>query len=217
MSDCCSDPAGILAMSIKRGSDLILAVIGVAVLSPLMLIVGLAIRWKDGPPVLFCQSRVGQSGKDFRIFKFRTMTNSSRAQAGAFDAGNRTKITRLGQILRALKLDELPQLWNVIRGDMSLVGPRPEVRKWVEVFPQRWAYVHRVKPGISDPASILFRHEERVLAAAADPEKTYAEVILPRKLALYEEYVRTQSLWGDIKILWMTLIALVKPFRGAAD
>ena len=109
----------------------------------------------------------------------------------------------------ATKLDELPQLWNVIRGDMALVGPRPEVRKWVEVNPERWAIVHAIRPGITDPAAILYRDEEKILAGVADPERLYREEILPRKLDLYEEYVRTRTFWGDLKILGQTAIAII--------
>ena len=109
----------------------------------------------------------------------------------------------------ATKLDELPQLWNVIRGDMALVGPRPEVRKWVEVNPERRAIVHAVRPGITDPAAILYRNEEKTLAGIADPERFYREQIVPRKLDLYVDYLRTKTFWGDLKILGQTAIAII--------
>jgi lipopolysaccharide/colanic/teichoic acid biosynthesis glycosyltransferase len=117
-------------------------------------------------------------------------------------------VTRVGKLLRKTKLDEFPQLWNVLVGDMSLVGPRPEVRKWVEAYPDRWAKVLAVRPGITDPASIEFRNEEELLAAAPNPETYYRKVILPRKLDLYEEYVETRSFWGDVGILLKTVWAV---------
>jgi lipopolysaccharide/colanic/teichoic acid biosynthesis glycosyltransferase len=126
-----------------------------------------------------------------------------------FDAGDTSRVTTVGAFLRATKLDELPQFWNVVRGDMSLVGPRPEVRKWVEVDPGRWSTVLAVKPGITDPASLVYRHEERILASCSDPETTYKMQILPRKLALYQEYVRTRTFAGDVGILWRTGVAVV--------
>ena len=137
------------------------------------------------------------------------MTVQSGSETGAFDAGDGTRVTKIGRFLRASKLDELPQLWNVIRGDMALVGPRPEVRKWVEMNPERWAIVHAVRPGITDLAAILYRDEEKILANVPDPERLYREEILPRKLDLYEEYVRSRTFWGDVKILGRTAIALV--------
>ena len=124
--------------------------------------------------------------------------------------GNRRRVTGVGRLLRATKLDELPQLWNVLKGDMSLVGPRPEVRQWVAAYPERWARVLTVKPGITDPASIVYRDEESILARSPDPERTYREDILPHKLDLYEEYVRSRNFFGDIGIILKTLFAVIK-------
>lgn len=132
-----------------------------------------------------------------------------KAEAGAFDAGDISRVTPLGRILRRWKLDELPQLWNVLTGDMSLVGPRPEVRTWVDAYPERWALVLTVRPGITDPASIVYRNEEEILARSPDPQRTYREEILPHKLSLYEDYVQNRTLGGDIMILLRTLRALV--------
>ena len=134
---------------------------------------------------------------------------SPTSESGAFDVGDTSRVTAVGRFLRKTKLDELPQLWNVLRGDMSLVGPRPEVRKWVEAYPERWAKVLTVRPGITDPASIAFRNEEELLTAAPDPENYYRNVILPRKLALYEQYVATRSFWGDVGILLKTVWTVV--------
>ena len=152
---------------------------------------------------------MGLCGRDFVLLKFRTMTVRAGSEAGTFDAGDTSRVTRIGRYLRATKLDELPQLWNVVVNDMSLVGPRPEVRKWVEAYPERWAVVHAVRPGITDPAAIVFRHEEKLLAASTDPERMYRERILPCKLDLYEAYIRTRSFWGDFVILWRTFAAVI--------
>ena len=193
-----------------RLRDSLLALAGLILLAPLFAALALAVAVCDGRPIFFCQRRVGRHGRDFTLYKFRTMRPAAGAEAGAFDAGNAARVTPLGRWLRRTKLDELPQLWNVLRGDMALVGPRPEVRKWVEAYPSRWPYVLSVRPGITDPAAIRFCHEEDLLAAAADPEAEYRAVILPQKLALYEQYVRRRGFWTDLAILWQTLAALCR-------
>lgn len=157
---------------------------------------------------MFRQHRVGLRGGDFVLFKFRTMTVRPGAEQGSFDPGSAARVTGIGQFLRRWKLDELPQFWNVLRGDMSLVGPRPEVRKWVEVYPERWARILTVRPGITDPASIRFRNEEDLLAQSVDPEQTYRNQILPAKLALYEEYIATRSFLGDMAVIIQTALAV---------
>ncbi|MBI5387441.1 MAG: sugar transferase [Verrucomicrobia bacterium] len=193
----------------KRILDFTAALGGLILLLPLMLGLGVAVALSSGFPVLFRQDRVGQYGLGFTLLKFRTMDAIQSAEKGTFDAGNTRRVTTIGRFLRRTKLDELPQLWNVVKGEMSLVGPRPEVRKWVEAYPKCWAVVHSVLPGITDPASIRFRDEEKILARSSDPERTYREEILPQKLSLYEEYVRTQSFWGDITIIFKTLWVVV--------
>jgi lipopolysaccharide/colanic/teichoic acid biosynthesis glycosyltransferase len=159
----------------------------------------------QGRPVLFRQQRVGRDGKAFLMAKFRTMTEQPDAEAGSFDPGRQSRSTRFGVVLRRAKLDELPQLWNVLFGDMSLVGPRPEVRRWVQVYPERWARVLTIRPGITDLASIEFRSEEDVLARTPDPEATYRDVVLPRKLDYYERYIAERSFRGDCRILVRSL------------
>jgi lipopolysaccharide/colanic/teichoic acid biosynthesis glycosyltransferase len=188
--------------------DFVLALIGLIVLAPVLLVVAVLIVREDGRPVFFNQRRVGRYGKDFTMHKFRTMTNVKGKEEGAFDAGDRSRVTRIGRFLRKTKLDELPQLLNVLKGDMALVGPRPEVRKWVAVYPEEWARVHLVRPGITDPASILFRDEEELLAAAEDPDVLYRDKILPRKLFLYGEYVDKHTFWGDLLVIWRTCLVL---------
>jgi len=188
----------------KRLFDFVAAGCGLLLLCPLFLLLTLAVVVDSGFPVLFRQVRVGRGGRDFRLAKFRTMTVLKEAEKGSFDAGCTRRVTTVGRFLRKTKLDELPQLWNVLLGDMSLVGPRPEVRQWVQVYPERWAKVHTMRPGITDPASIEFRNEEEILAVAENPEAAYREVILPQKLALYIDYVRRHSFGGDLGILLKT-------------
>jgi lipopolysaccharide/colanic/teichoic acid biosynthesis glycosyltransferase len=192
----------------KRILDIAGALVGVVLISPLLAVVWLAVVLESGLPGLFRQRRMARGGSEFTLYKFRTMTVQRGTERGSFDAGSSARVTRVGKLLRKTKLDELPQLWNVLVGDMSLVGPRPEVRKWVEAYPDRWSKVLAVRPGITDPASIEFRNEEELLAAAPDPETYYREVILPRKLDLYEEYVETRSFWGDVGILLKTVWAV---------
>lgn len=193
----------------KRSFDIIFSLIGLILLSPLWLAIGIFISLEDSGPVFFIQTRVGRSGRRFSIFKFRTMSVSAAHKNGRFDPGDTSRVTRTGRVLRKTKLDELPQLLNVLMGDMSLVGPRPEVPVWVDAYPERWKLVLCVRPGITDNASLEFRDEETVLAASADPEATYRQVILPVKLDLYEHYVKHHSFWGDITILWNTFVKVI--------
>ena len=192
----------------KRVFDILGAGMGFLAVSPLLVGVAFYLRIFDGSPVFFRQQRVGRFGSPFRLTKFRTMSRSSVAQKGRFDAGDCTRITPLGKILRRVKLDELPQLWNVLQGNMSLVGPRPEVPGWVATCPARWKTVLQVRPGITDNASIQFRNEEDMLARAENPRKLYREVILPKKLDLYEQYTRAHSVKEDLRIILKTLKAL---------
>ena len=194
----------------KRLFDILVSTLGLLVMAPALAVLAVLVTALNGRPVLFRQRRVGRGGREFALYKFRTMTVAPGAEAGSFDAGSVARVTPLGRFLRKTKLDELPQLWSVLRGDMSLVGPRPEVRKWVDVYPERWRYVHMVRPGITDPASIAYRNEEAILANAANPEEAYRHEILPRKLSLYEEYVRSHTLLGDVRILARTAGALLR-------
>ncbi|MDD8029504.1 MAG: sugar transferase, partial [Acidobacteriota bacterium] len=165
----------------------------------------------DGRPVLFRQTRIGRAGRPFSLFKFRTMIPASEGEGGGFEPGDSRRVTSFGRFLRKTKIDEWPQLFNVLKGDMSMVGPRPEVSKWVAAYPRRWAVVHRVKPGITDPASIIYRNEEELLAAAADPEAVYRNEILPRKLDLYERYAEGPPRFGrDLGLIFKTIAAVLK-------
>ena len=178
--------------------------------SPLLLVAGAAVAATSTGGPFFLQTRVGRHGRPFRIVKFRTMTVLAGAERGSFEPGSTARVTRIGRLLRATKLDELPQLWNVLRGEMSLVGPRPEVPRWTEVHLDRWETVLRVRPVITDPASLRFRDEERILAAEPDPEAAYRDRILPRKLELAEQYVRERTFAGDLAILARTAIVIFR-------
>jgi lipopolysaccharide/colanic/teichoic acid biosynthesis glycosyltransferase len=192
----------------KRLFDVIIAGIGLCLLSPLFLIIIVLILLFDGGNPFFVQQRVGKGGRMFSLLKFRTMKPGLASEKHDFNAGGTSRITPFGKILRKTKLDELPQLFNVLKGEMSLVGPRPEVRRWTLVYPEKWEVVHRVKPGITDNASIMFRREEELLTSAAFPDVTYREVILPKKLKIYTDYVNSRSFSGDIKILLKTIKAV---------
>ena len=192
----------------KRIFDIVTALLGLIALFPLFLLIGLIIKLFDHGPIYFKQKRIGKNGDQFVLFKFRSMRVNEMAEEGVFDPGNSKRVTSVGRFLRKTKVDELPQLWNVLKGEMSLVGPRPEVEKWVSVYPERWKSVLKVKPGITDNASIVFRNEESILSVSEDPEKTYREIILPRKLDLYEDYVKDHSFFGDIALIVKTFIRL---------
>lgn len=194
---------------LKTVFDYVTAVIGLVVLSPLLLITGLLIRILMPGRVFFVQQRVGKEGKEIGVIKFRTMEEASGTEGGDIHIGDYSRVTPLGKILRRTKIDELPQLINVLRGEMSVVGPRPEVRKWTSVYPDLWAVVHRVKPGVTDSASVEFVNEEKILAASPDPERTYREEILPRKLELYVSYVNNHSFAGDLRIILHTIKAVI--------
>jgi lipopolysaccharide/colanic/teichoic acid biosynthesis glycosyltransferase len=192
----------------KRLLDVILAMIGLIALAPVMIVVAVAVRFGSPGPALFRQVRVGRGGRPFEILKFRSMAVASdRSTVGpAITASTDSRITRVGAFLRRTKLDELPQLVNVLRGEMSLVGPRPEVPRYVAMYPaDARREILSVRPGITDEAAIEFRDEGDLLANSADPERTYVEDILPRKVRHYLEYVRTRSLPGDFAILVRTL------------
>lgn len=193
----------------KRLLDVVAVLVVGPLIVPLCAAIALLIAADSRGGVLFRQQRIGRHARPFQLIKFRTMLQLSGDSAGRFDAGSVARVTRVGGFLRRTKLDELPQLWNVLKGDMSLVGPRPEVPKWTTVYPERWAVVHTVRPGLTDPASIKFRNEEDLLRKAANPEDSYRDVILPEKLRLAEEYVATRSFLGDLSIIAQTAAAIV--------
>lgn len=193
----------------KRLFDLIAAGLGLALLVLPGLLVALAIKLDSPGPVFFRQERVGRGGRPFRIHKFRTMRVDAERQ-GQLTVGADARITRVGAFLRAHRLDELPQLIDVLQGTMSLVGPRPEVPRYVAHYPATLKdVVLSVRPGITDPASLRFRNESAQLAAAADPEREYIDVILPAKLACAADYAAHASLWTDLGVVLRTLRVLL--------
>lgn len=193
----------------KRSFDIIVSFLGLTTLLPIFFIIGILIRLNEKGPILFKQKRVGKNGKLFIVYKFRSMTIIESSDSERFEPGNTSRITSIGKLLRDTKLDELPQLINVLKGDMSIVGPRPEVKKWVDVYSERWKYILTVRPGLTDNSSIKFRNEEILLSNSDDPEKTYKEIILPMKLDMYETYIAKNSLFGDIKIIFSTIFSVI--------
>ena len=194
----------------KRIFDIIASGLGLIVLSPLFLILAIWIKLDSNGPVFYRQVRVGRNNKDFRIFKFRSMRVGSDKGSLVTIGGHDPRITRSGYFIRKFKLDEFPQLINVFVGDMSLVGPRPEVRHYVDYWTPEQMHVLDVRPGITDPASIKFRNENELMEQAEDPEKYYIEVIMQEKIKLYLAYVENHSFWGDIGLIFKTFWTIVK-------
>lgn len=189
----------------------ILAAIGLVVLFPLLVLLAVAVWLDSGRPVLFRHRRVGRGGRTFELLKFRSMV----VHHGGLPLTRKgeARITRVGRWLRRWKLDELPQLVNVVRGEMSLVGPRPEVPQYVNPADPLWRRVLAARPGITDPASLEFRNEEELLAAAEDVERYYRDVILPRKLTLSAQYLESRTFLSDLRILFQTMAASWLPRR----
>ena len=194
----------------KRLFDIVASGLGLIVLSPLFLILAIWIKLDSKGPVFYRQVRVGWHNKDFRIFKFRSMRVGSDKGSLVTIGGHDPRVTRSGYFIRKFKFDELPQLINVLIGDMSLVGPRPEVRHYVDYWTPEQMHVLDVRPGITDPASIKFRNENELMEQAEDPEKYYIEVIMQEKLKLYLEYVNNHSFFGDIGLIFKTFWVIVK-------
>ncbi len=195
----------------KRAFDIVASALGLVLLSPLLGAVALAIKLEDGGPVFYRGERVGLGGRSFRIYKFRSMVVDAEKRGASSTAKNDSRITRTGAFIRSGKIDELPQLINVLVGDMSLVGPRPEVRKFTDLYTEEEKAILSVRPGITDWASIWNCDEAAVLAGAADPDQAYFELIRPKKLRLQLKYVRERSMATDLRIIWLTLLAVVSP------
>jgi lipopolysaccharide/colanic/teichoic acid biosynthesis glycosyltransferase len=195
---------------LKRTFDVAAAATGLLLLSPLFLLIAVLIKLDSRGTVFFRQERIGRGFRPFEILKFRTMVSEAPALGGELTVGNDRRITRVGRVLRSTKVDELPPLLNVLRGDMSIVGPRPEVRRYVDRFRQDYEPILRVRPGITDPASIRFRDEAALLARAADPEDAYLRTVLPQKLRLANDYVRRSSVLLDLALIARTVGALFR-------
>lgn len=193
----------------KRLFDIVASGIGLIVLSPLFLVLAIWIKLDSKGPVFYRQVRVGYKNKDFRIFKFRSMRVGADKGSLVTIGGHDPRVTRSGYFIRKFKFDELPQLINVFLGDMSLVGPRPEVRHYVDYWTAEQMHVLDVRPGITDPASIKFRNENELMEKAEDPEKYYIEVIMQEKIKLYLEYVEKHSFWYDLGLIFKTFKVIV--------
>jgi len=195
----------------KRWFDLVASGLGLVLLAPLLLVLAVWIKLDSKGPVFFRQERVGRDGKLFRIHKFRTMVTDAERRGLQITVGADARVTRVGQWMRKYKLDELPQLLDVWLGHMSLVGPRPEVPRYVACYPADVRdLVLSVRPGITDRASIEFKDENEILARATDPNKAYIEQVLPIKLAFYQEYVKNRSFIGDIALIFKTIFSLIR-------
>jgi lipopolysaccharide/colanic/teichoic acid biosynthesis glycosyltransferase len=194
---------------LKRATDVFMSALGLVALSPTLLIVAIAIVLDSRGPVFYRGVRIGRGGVPFRIIKFRTMVVNAEKFGGTATSDGDPRITRLGRPLRKYKLDELPQLINVLRGEMSLVGPRPEVPQYVEMLSEEERVILTHRPGITDWATLWDADEGAVLAASADPERTYLDKIRPLKTKLQLEYVRNQSFWTDLIIISRTIAAIV--------
>lgn len=194
----------------KRIFDIVMSGLGLICLSPLFLVLAVWIKSDSAGPVFYRQVRVGRGNKDFRLFKFRSMRPDSDKLGLITVGGHDPRVTRSGYYIRKYKLDEFPQLINVFVGDMSLVGPRPEVRKYVDLYTPEQLRVLNVRPGITSLASIRYRNENEILAKADDPDKTYVEQIMPDKIAIDLEYVENASLTNDIKLIFKTFGEIIR-------
>jgi lipopolysaccharide/colanic/teichoic acid biosynthesis glycosyltransferase len=195
---------------IKRVFDLIFSLIGLIILSPLLLLITIIIKLDSKGPVFFKQIRVGRKGKEFRIYKFRTMIVDAEKIGMQITVGKDSRITKTGHFLRKTKLDELPQLINVFIGNMSFVGPRPEVPKYVAIYNEMQRNILKVRPGITDLASIKYRDENSLLAKSIKPEETYINEIMPQKIELNIEYIRNMSLIYDVKLILTTILVVLR-------
>lgn len=193
----------------KRIFDFLVSLFGIIIVSPILLIIAISIKINSKGPILFKQIRVGKDGKKFKILKFRTMTNNTEKKGLQLTVGRDNRITSTGHFLRKYKLDELPQLFNVLKGEMSLVGPRPEVPKYVEMYSEEQSKVLKVKPGITDLASIEYRDENTLIAKSKNPEETYINEIMPKKIELNIEYISRFSIFFDMKLIFDTILSIV--------
>lgn len=190
---------------IKRSFDVVLSMIALIILSPILLIIAIVIKIDSKGPILFIQERVGKNNKDFNIYKFRTMYVASQTK-GLLTLGNHdSRITKIGYFLRRYKIDEFPQLINILIGDMSFVGPRPELRHYVNFYKKEDYIVFSVKPGITSLASLKYRNEVELLEAAEDPESFFINTIIPDKMKFNKEYIKKQNLFYDLKLIIITI------------
>ncbi|MCF6158703.1 MAG: sugar transferase [wastewater metagenome] len=194
----------------KRLFDVISSSMVLLLLLPFFLIIAILIKLDSSGPVFFSHIRIGRDFKPFKLFKFRTMIANAHKKGLSITTGNDPRITKVGVVLRKTKLDEFPQLINVLKGDMSIVGPRPEVSKYVEMFRDEYREILKVKPGITDYATIEFRDEESILKKYHDPEDGYIKEVLPGKIELYKKYLRDKGFFTDMKLVFLTFWKIMK-------
>lgn len=197
-----------LSLALKRLLDIVVSAVLLLLLSPFFLLLAIAVKIDSPGPVFYRQVRVGRYNRDFKIYKFRTMVKDADKMGPPLTAGKDPRITRVGSLIRKLRLDEFSQLLNVLGGSMSLVGPRPEVRRYVDAYTPEFMATLLIRPGITAPSSIAFKDEDRLLNAGDDPEKIYLEKILPPKMAMNLEYMRHISVMRDIHIIFQTIAAV---------
>ncbi|MGU8558622.1 sugar transferase [Clostridium perfringens] len=195
---------------IKRMFDLFFSLIGIIITIPILILVSIMVKLTSKGPIIFKQERVGKNKKIFYIYKFRTMTDcDDKASDRQVTVINDQRITRIGRILRKYKIDELPQLYNVLKGDMSFVGPRPEVKKYVKFYEEEYDEILKIKPGITDLASIEYIDENTIISKYSDPEKIYIEKVLPKKLMLNKRYIEEMSIKNDILLILKTIKKII--------
>ena len=194
---------------VKRFFDIISSLTAIMVLSPVMLLIALLVKSTSKGPVLYVQQRVGLHNKDFAMYKFRTMAVNADKKGLLTVGENDSRITATGRVLRKTKMDELPQLFNILKGDMSVVGPRPEVRYYVNYYTAEQMKVLEVRPGLTDLASLAYINENKLLATCANPQQTYIEKIMQEKLSLNFDYIHNMSLGTDMKIIGKTLLKII--------
>lgn len=193
------------SMFLIRCFDILVSFFGIVFLLPLFAITALVIRTKDGSPILFKQERVGKNGKIFKILKYRTMSVKQKENSSQITVGEDQRITKTGKTLRKLKIDELPQLFNVLKGEMSFVGPRPEVKKYVDLYDDLQKEILKIKPGITELASLKYYNESEILGASDDPEREYIEKIMPDKIMLNLQYIKKMGFFYNIGIILRTI------------
>lgn len=193
----------------KRIFDILISLFAMPFFIATAIPIAVLIKIDSKGPVFFKQKRAGKNGVLFDILKFRTMSSNPEAEKKEFEPGEKKRITNIGAILRKTKLDEIPQIINVLKGEMSIVGPRPEVKKYIDLYPEKWEKILSIPPGITDPASVEFRNEEEILSAADDPELEYKNKILPKKLELYEKYLAEISFTKDLIIILKTIACVL--------
>lgn len=204
-----------LPLKVKRTVDLIVSFAFLTAFSPVLFAIGILLFVTMGRPILFRQQRPGRYGRPFTLLKFRTMREARNTDGRLL--ADEARLTALGKVLRELSLDELPQLWNVLRGDMSLVGPRPEVPEYVQMETPIWQTILQVRPGVTDLATLLYRDEEKLLGTASDPNAFYCETVLPAKLIVNLGYLKYRSIWRDLNLIVLTICYSIFPERFDAD